>query len=841
MPLPKDTPTRDSKGRRENRQVLPAGGRRQPIPRRVAQRLARLEQKFLESAVAFEDLQKKTVQLQDKVLDLLTQLAAIRASTSWKITWPGRAIASLLRRTWLYRLIRSRTHRMILRSPSLILASGDHNYSLGARSEFALFSSKSEHPSGWCVIHLRSERSWSQLIPSLRVETRDLSTSLEIPLERPTSIRSVEVVRLPESVTRLSLLLRSREGRFSIDELTIRECGSLEVALRSAWARLRRPARRVAPPRAAPSQGVEAGPHPPSSHGGRGDSYSDWIALYDRLDIQTRHWISARIPGLEYRPLISILLPLRKNLDGGLDSTLKSFRAQLYPKWELLLIPDLRDPRDSRGRTAGPDSLDPRLRKFASISTADSGDTLSSAIRQASGEWVAILSPGDRLAEHALYCLVEELNRDPDVDVLYSDEDEIDESGTRSHPFFKPDWSPDLLYSANYLEGLTVYRSSLLRKLGKLHEDCAEYDLALRVTGSVSPQRIKHLPWVLCHRPGQPEPSGEDSLEQCSRPDSERRVLESYFSARGAPAKVESDQKQGWRVAFQVPEPSPLVSVIVPTRDQVELLKNCIGGLLRRTDYADLELLVMDNESSESATLRYFKEISRDHRVRVVPFPHPFDFAAINNRAAEIANGQVLAFLNNDVEVMSPNWLKELVSHALRPEVGAVGPLLYYPSLKVQHAGIVLGSGGVAALRHRGRCPSATAYDRMAMVTRNVSAVTAACMVLRREVFEEAGCFDSGNLRVAFNDVDLCLRIRELGYWLVWSPHAALKHHESKSLNRHDAPERASEFGREVLLMKVRWGPLLGADPFYNPNLSLELGRDYQVAFPPRASKPWEI
>jgi GT2 family glycosyltransferase len=439
--------------------------------------------------------------------------------------------------------------------------------------------------------------------------------------------------------------------------------------------------------------------------------------------------------------------------------------------------------------------------------------------------------------------LGEALHSTDPPDLVYSDEDEIDVCGVRANPVFKPDWSPDLLHSVHYIGQLAVWRTELVRRLGGLrpeHGGAAEYDLALRARETLQPNRIAHIPWVLYHRRRDPASAGGTSAAR-GRSDAELGALRAHLEHRGPPARVREHAPGVRRVSFALPRQPPRVSVVIPTRDRVDLLRRCVAGLLGETDYPELELLLVDNASRESTTLGYLHEIGQDPRVRVLAEPGRFNYSRMNNRAARIARGSLLAFLNNDVEIVERGWLRELVGHALRPEVGAVGALLSYASGEIQHAGIILGPGGVASLRHRGRRdPARVSYDRRPFATRNLSAVTAACMVLRRSVFDEVGGFDETDLAVAFNDVDLCLRIGRRGYRIVWTPHSRLLHHESQSEGPHDRPERSREFQREVLVMQARWERQLRADPFYNPNLSLELGREYELASPPRRIRPWD-
>ena len=280
------------------------------------------------------------------------------------------------------------------------------------------------------------------------------------------------------------------------------------------------------------------------------------------------------------------------------------------------------------------------------------------------------------------------------------------------------------------------------------------------------------------------------------------------------------------------------MSLVVATRDRAELLRHAVEGILARTDYDPLELIVVDNQSREPEALSYLDEIGRDARVRVVRYDAPFNYSAINNLGVGLARGEVVGLVNNDVRVIAPGWLREMVSHALRPEIGAVGAKLYFADNLIQHAGVLLGLGGVAGHAHKYFPRRSMGYVGRAQLTQNLSAVTAACLVLRRAVFEEVGGLDETNLRVAFNDVDFCLRVRERGYRILWTPFAELYHLESASRGQDTTSEQQIRFRRECAFMKTRWGDALLTDPYYNPNLTLR-AEDFSLAFPPRAAKPW--
>jgi GT2 family glycosyltransferase len=439
--------------------------------------------------------------------------------------------------------------------------------------------------------------------------------------------------------------------------------------------------------------------------------------------------------------------------------------------------------------------------------------------------------------------VAEELQAHPEAAIVYSDEDLIDERGRRFGPYFKPDFSPDLFLSHNLISHLGVYRRSLLVELGGFRvgfEGSQDYDLALRVSEKVKPEQIRHVPEVLYHWRAIRGSAARAPDEKSYAEQAARRALQDHLDRLRQPATIEAGPAPGlYRAVYRLPEPAPLVSIVIPTRDALPLLRACVESIRARTDHPRYEILVVDNQSSEAATVAYLAGLEQSGAARVLRHPEPFNFSAINNRAAAEARGEVLAFLNNDVEVISPGWLRELSSQAVRPGVGAAGARLLYPDGRVQHAGIVLGMGpdGIAGTPHRGFPRTALGYCNRAVILQNFSAVSAACLVLRKSVFAEAGGFDADNLPVAYNDVDLCLRLRERGHRIVFTPYAELFHKESATRGDDLSPERRERFLAEAAYMRRRWGALLLDDPYFNPNLSLSSDA-FLLADPPRGRAP---
>jgi GT2 family glycosyltransferase len=565
-----------------------------------------------------------------------------------------------------------------------------------------------------------------------------------------------------------------------------------------------------------------------SNHDGAATSvYADWVKKYDSLNDEDRLLISSKGARLSYKPLISIVVQLSAVAENT-SSTIQSIRRQLYENWELYVIAD----RDV-DLTAISFDEDSRIKLIVCEPDEYLGSATNRVIINAGGDFIGFVCAGARLAEHALYTIVRELNIFTGYDLMYTDEDTIDHTGQRSNPHFKPDWNPDLFCSGNYISQFTLYRSSLVKHLGGLrsgYEGSEQYDLALRVSEHIPRYRIRHIPHVLYHR-------GE-SRDQPSN-ESARRAISDHFTRLSIAASVTNVTPGNFRVQYALPSPLPLTTLIVATRDRVDLLRQIVDGVLNQTDYSPLELLIVDNQSVEAETLEYLETTKTYPQVSVLTYDQPFNFSAINNFGARLARGSVIGFLNNDLKVISPGWLREMVSHAVRPEVGVVGAKLYYPDDSIQHAGVIVGLGGLAGYVHRRAPRAAEGHALRLQQIQNYSALTAACMLMRRSVFQEVGGFDEINLPVAYNDVDLCLRIREKGYRILWTPYAELYHLESASRASDWSAEERSRYERECAYLKSRWGSQIAHDPSYNPNLTIG-AEDFSLAYPPRTIRPWE-
>ena len=565
--------------------------------------------------------------------------------------------------------------------------------------------------------------------------------------------------------------------------------------------------------------------------------YHDWMLQFDTMDATK---LRRDLRGLRKQPLISILLPVYNANLRMLAIAIESIQRQIYEAWELCLADDASTDPKVRLFLERKAQEDPRIKLTFRGQNGHISACSNSAFELATGEWCALLDQDDEFAPHALALVALEVESHPEAGLIYSDEDKIDEEGTRSNPFFKPDWNPELFLGQNYINHLGVYRADLLREIGGFREGfegSQDYDLALRCVERLRPEQVRHVPRVLYHWR---MVSGSLAAVPDAKPyakDAARRAIAEHCARRSLSVTVVPcpENAESHRVIYAVPEPAPLASIIIPTRDRVKLLERCVESIRSQTDYRPFEIIIVDNGSVEEETAAFFRLVERENIARVLVETGPFNYSRLNNRAAAQAHGDILVFLNNDTEIDDPGWLSEMVSHALQPHVGAVGARLWYPDDTLQHGGVVLGLGGVAGHAFPRIPRGHPGYFNRAMLQQNCSAVTAACMVLRKAVFEELGGFDERNLQVAFNDIDFCLRLADRGYRVVWTPSANLIHHESASRGHERTPEETARFLREAGYMQKVWAARLLRDPFYNPNLSLNLP-GFEIAFPPRVS-----
>lgn len=567
--------------------------------------------------------------------------------------------------------------------------------------------------------------------------------------------------------------------------------------------------------------------------------YAIWLDFYDNLTPEVLERAGAEVEHLPSRPKVSVVVPVYNAPERWLRACIDSVLAQVYPDWELCIADDASTQPHVRRLLEEFARADSRIKLFFRERNGHISEASNSALTLATGDYVAFLDHDDALHPLALLECVKAFQANPSWRMLFTDEDKIDERGLRSDPFFKSDWNPDLFLSQNCVCHLSVYERGLVESVGGFrggYEGAQDWDLTLRVAERLRAEEIGHLPKVLYHwrmiEGSTALSPGEKSYAHYAA----MRALQDHLDRVNKDAKVvEMPGYSGYfRIEYALPKPPPLVSLLVPTRDRVDLLRQCVTSILEKTDYPDYEIIILDNGSREAETKEYLRALVSDRRIRVEPYDHPFNYSAINNHGAKLARGSVLGLLNNDIEVITPHWLREMASHAVRPEIGVVGAMLYYPNDTIQHAGVVLGIGGVAGHAYARKPRGYPGLRHRAGLAQSLSAVTAACAVLRAATFAAVGGLDE-KLVVAFNDIDLCLRVRAAGYRNLWTPYAELYHHESATRGYEHTPEKIARFKREERFMQHRWGRALLEDPYYNPNFALNM-TPYSLAFPPRVS-----
>jgi GT2 family glycosyltransferase len=572
-----------------------------------------------------------------------------------------------------------------------------------------------------------------------------------------------------------------------------------------------------------------------------GESYSDWIAKYDTLDNKLRTLMLERVMQLALQPRLSIVMPVYNTDLRWLREAIESVRAQLYPHWELCIS-------DNASTLPGVKELlreyadkDERIRVFFRDTNGHICANSNSALSIATGDFIVLMDSDDILPEDALYWAAEEINAHPDVDLIYSDEDKVDIDGSRYEPYFKPDWNPALMLSQNTFSHLGVYRHSLVKKVGGFRlsfEGSQDHDLVLRCADETEASKIRHIAHVLYHWRALPESTASSFEAKPYAWNAGARAIEEHLARNGVKGKVTRALKSFYQISYDPPSECPTVSIIIPTTCKLELLRPCLSELLSKTTYSKIEVLLAVNEidlqNEEKATC--LKEFAEDPRVRVLVYKDcDFNYSWVNNWAAKQASGSILCFMNDDVKIITTDWLEKLVARLQLNRVGAVGVMLYFPNETIQHAGVILGICGVSAHPFRGLARGAAGYVGRAGLEQDLSCVTAACVAVRREVFEDLNGFDE-RFAIAFNDVDFCIRLRQKGWRIIWTPEVEHYHLESQSVGRHDSDERAPVLQHEIRMMRDRWGAILASDPFYNPNLSLQDDK-MVLAFPPRAAK----
>ena len=553
-------------------------------------------------------------------------------------------------------------------------------------------------------------------------------------------------------------------------------------------------------------------------------SYPNWLARNEVLDIEA---MTQEIATFHYQPKISIAMPVYNVEEKWLRLCIDSILNQVYTNWELCMADDASTDPNVKKILTEYQQLDERIRVVFREQNGHISEATNSALAIATGEFVALLDNDDELAINAFYEVVKVLNENPELDLIYSDEDKIDMDGNRSDPAFKPDWSPDLLLGTNYISHLGVYRRSILEEIGgfrKGYEGSQDYDLVLRFTEKTTKERIKHIPKVLYYWRMLPTSTAVDQGSKGYAFEAGLRAVQDALVRRGINGRATHGAANGLYDVYYDIKSDKLVSIIIPTKNGYKDVQRCVSSIIEKTTYQNYEIIMADNGSTDPKMHELYAEFEQQlpGRFFVESIDIPFNFSTIKNRAAKKAHGVYLLFLNNNTEVITENWLTLMVSFAQQERIGCVGAKLLYPNNTVQHAGVILGLGGVAGHGHYGYPHGDLGYFGRLAINVNYSAVTAACLLMKKADFDAVGGFEKA-FTVAFNDVDLCLKVQALGRDNVWLHEAELYHFESQTRGYDDKGKKKKRFEQEKVMMEEKWGPLIENDPFYNPNLTRDI------------------
>ena len=548
---------------------------------------------------------------------------------------------------------------------------------------------------------------------------------------------------------------------------------------------------------------------------GFASDYDRWIHEFERPDDEV---IELKLMSVRNRPVISILMPVYNTEPAELRAAIQSVLDQSYSNWELCIADDCSSHPEVREILDGFAQQDSRIKVVYRPEQGGISRAANAAWEMASGDFVCFLDHDDTLAPHALAYVCEALDKNPEADMIYSDEDKIDQHGKRFDPFFKPDWSPDLLLSENYICHLFVLRRDLGEKIGRMrpeYDGSQDYDLILRASEQAA--SIQHIPRILYHWRASEYSTATMIENKQYALDTARKALEQHCGNASRACSIEPGAVMGrWRARYPIPA-GTRVSIIIASGGKVDVLRENIESIFGKTTYRDYEVIVIDNSRQNAIEALVREQAQKYRNLRYLDWRNkPFNYSAINNAAARQSESPVLLFLNDDTSVINGEWLEAMVELAIRPEVGAVGAKLLYPDGRIQHAGVIMGLYDNCGHAFKGLEGGSSHYFDFSDVIRNVSAITGACLMTRAEVFWQVGGFDEGQFAVAFNDIDLSLKIGNAGYRVLYTPHAQLHHYEaftktSKDLIPH--PE-------EVAAMRSNWDHIIVHDPYYSPNLT---------------------
>ena len=572
--------------------------------------------------------------------------------------------------------------------------------------------------------------------------------------------------------------------------------------------------------------------------------YGGWIKYNEPSEEELKKQSKVKFKNA---PKISVIVPMYNTPETFFKDLVDCMIDQTYSNWELCLADGSKEQNEALKKYW---EKDERIKyKFLNENKGIAGNT-NAAIEMATGDYIALLDHDDVLAKYALYEMVYAINKYPEAEFLYSDEDKVDEHGNRYDAYFKTDFAPDSLRSQNYICHFSVFRKDLMDKLEGFRPDydgAQDYDIFLRMSEIAEHKNIIHIPKILYHWRVHSESTAKlNSNAKNYAFEAGKKAIGDHLKRIGLEGEVTEGCIDGiYRVDYKV-KGNPKVSILIPNKDGEDILKVCIDSILEKTTYDNYEIIVIENNSTSTEIYDYYKEIIKNKKIRVVNYntgkeikkasecsleftnsnrievKPGFNYSAIINFGARNAKGEYSIQLNNDTELITPNWLEIMIGYIQREDVGAVGVKLYFPDETIQHAGITVGIGGIAGNRFKSIPKDGHGYFAKESMVENLSAVTGACLMTKTKVYEEVDWMDE-TLAVAFNDVDFCLKIREKGYLVVFNPYVEFWHYESKSRGQEDSPEKIKRFQGEISRFEEKWGDILNSgDPYYNINLSLD-------------------
>ena len=555
-------------------------------------------------------------------------------------------------------------------------------------------------------------------------------------------------------------------------------------------------------------------------------------------EIPYQKWIIRHLPGnkelekqrrekFDYQPKISIVVPLYKTPEKYLLQLVESVKAQTYPNWELCLSDGSGENSPLTSFLKSLEAGDERIKVAYNEQALQISENTNAGIEIATGAYIAFADHDDELTPHALFECVKALNKDRKIRLIYSDEDKMSMDGHKFfQPHFKPDYNPDLLCTVNYICHLFVVQREILDQVGTFRKEfdgAQDYDFIFRCVEAVDPSEIYHVTKILYHWRCHEDSTAENPESKTYAFEAGKRAIEEHYHRTGIKAEVYQGEFLGlYRTRF-LRDYDPLISIIIPNKDHIEDLKRGMDSIDQKSSYKNYEYIIVENNSTDEKTFQYYKDLEAENpKAHVVYWDKEFNYSAINNYGATFAKGEYILLLNNDTEIINETCLEELLGYCMRSDVGAVGARMYYEDDTIQHAGVVIGFGGIAGhcfvLQPRGT----TGYCHRIICAQDYSAVTAACMLVKKSAFDEVGGLTE-ELAVAFNDIDFCMKLREAGYLIVYNPYAELYHYESKSRGLEDTPEKVARFNKEMQIFERRWPDILrNGDPYYNPNLTLK-------------------